>query len=936
MNGGDARYQRALGIAHAALDLAGDARADFLGRACAADDGLRREVDWLVASAEDSAPSALDAGADAHARELLGDVRVEVQAPREYRLLERLGEGGMGQVWLAEREDGGIRRRVALKMLRGTDLPGTRERARFLAEGRILASLQHPNIAQLLDAGAGLDDRPFLAMEYVEGEHIDRWCDARGLALHDRIALFLKVCAAVAYAHARLVIHRDLKPANILVDAAGEPKLLDFGIARLLDREDGSAGATTLVHAMTLAYASPEQIEGQPLGTASDIYALGVVLYELLTGARPFAHLPNDHARSSAIVSGEVAPPSRRAQARAEASSARTRRTSRRISPDIDAIALKALRREPAQRYASVAEFADDLRRHLAAQPVLARKDQFGYRAQRFMRRNRWAIAAAALVVAVAAGFTWRTLLAERAARVEAEVAGRTTDFLVSAFALADPTASGRHDFSARAVLDRGRERIATELADQPHVRARLLEALGNAYRGINEGEAGASLLAEAARLQRDPVVDDPLAAARSLRAQALAMVESNGSSADAERAARAALELMRTHAPDDEALQADAWSALARTLMRGAKTREADAAAREALALRERVGAPSQAIVESLLDLCAIGADSGRPREALAYCERARSSMEAAGTTRTLAYRRALDIHENALSYAGDYARALDAARRRLELTRVLFGEDSSPLARERLQLGRMLAEQGRFDEAEALIARATPATLARDGARSTQYAHALFSAGRLHYLRGDFERAVPLLRQALAILESVVGDADNSRLPVMRVDLANALIDAGQAGAEARTLIDAVVASRSAAQADSEELAYAWLPLARWLAANHRDADALELLRKVEAVGTRVEPEMHARVASTRADILRAVDAQAALDADRRAFELTRADVGDAHPRTARLALAYARSLRAAGDAAQAAMLERDATAIVERAYPAPSAFRALLPKS
>ena len=936
MNHDDACYQRALEIAHAALDLDRDARADFLERACACDDRLRREVDWLVASAEDSAPCALDAGADAHARGLFAEARLEVQAPREYRLLERLGEGGMGQVWLAEREDGGIRRRVALKMLRGADLPGTRERARFLAEGRILATLQHPNIAQLLDAGAGLDDRPFLAMEYVDGDHIDHWCDARGLGLRERIALFLKVCAAVAYAHARLVIHRDLKPANILVDATGEPKLLDFGIARLLDREDGSAGATTMLHAMTLAYASPEQIEGQPLGTASDIYALGVVLYELLTGVRPFAHLPNEHARSSAIVSGEVAPPSRRAQARADASSARARRAARRISPDIDAIALKALRREPAQRYASVGEFADDLRRHLAAQPVLARKDQFGYRAQRFLRRNRWPIAAAAGVVALAGGFTWRTLLAERDARVEAEVAGRTTDFLVSAFALADPTASGRHDFSARAVLDRGRERIATELADQPRVRARLLEALGNAYRGINEGEAGASLLDEAARLQLEPAVGEPLAAARSLRAQALATVESNGSSADAERAARAALELVRTHAPDEESLHADAWSALARALMRGAKTREADAAAREALALRERIGAPPQAIVESLLDLCAIGADSGRAREALSYCERALASLEAAGETRTLAYRRALDIHESALSYAGEYARALEAARRRLELTRVLFGEDSSPLAREQLQLARMLAEHGRFAEAEALIARATPAVLARDGARSTQYAHALFSDGRLHYLRGEFDAAVPLLRQALAVLESVVGDSDNSRLPVMRVDLANALIDSGQVDAEPRALLDAVVAARSAAQDDSEELAYAWLPLARWLAGNHRDAEALDLLRKVDAVGTRIEPEMHARVASTRASILRSGDPEAALAEHRRAFELTRADVGDAHPRTARLALAYARALRAAGQVEPAAAIERDAAGIVERAYPASSAYRALLPES
>lgn len=927
----DRRYARAQAIAHALLDAPPDERAGRLDALCDGDAELRREAEWLIAASADTSLDGIPAVIAAVESDLAADLRIEAATPGRYHLLERLGEGGMGVVWLAERTAGGVHQRVALKRLSTGSIA---QHERFREEQRILATLNHPNIAHLVDAGDDADGTPFLAMEYVEGERIDRWCETRKLDLRARIALFLKVCAAVSYAHERLVIHRDLKPANILVAPGGEPKLLDFGIARLVDAE---ATATLATHAMTLAYASPEQIEGAPLGTATDVYSLGVLLYELLAGVRPFEHIASDHARSNAIVSGTVTPPSQRTQRIAAAAgrdAAARAPVARRIPADVDAIALKALRREPAQRYASVREFAEDLGRFLDARPVLARRGQWTYRARRFVQRNRWPLAAGVALAAVVAGFTWRTVLAERHARLQARVADRTTEFLISAFSLSDPTRAGRHDFSAREVLDRGRERVDEELADQPHVRARLLEALGNAYRGINEGAAGAPLLEQAAQLNLDPAVGDPLAAARNLRSKAMGVLAMRGSTDEAEHAAQRAFDLTMRHADDPLAL-ADAYGTLALALDAAGKETQAMSAARQALAFREVAHAGPLAIARSLSDLCSISTGSGQYAQALPHCERALSLYADAGATRTDDYRAALRRYANALLYHGDYEKGLAIHRDRLALTRELFGEDSAVFAQDRVVLAETMAEHGSFDEAAAALAEGTPVILRRNGARSTQYALAVFNAGWLKYQLGRFDEAVPLLREALGIHEAAVEGRDNDRLQVLRVDLAVALIESGRADAEARALLDAVIAARSAAHSDTIGLVYARLPLARWHALHGEYAEAEALLGHVDAAGDRVEPEMHARAAATRAAILRARgDEAGALRQDGSAYELTRNDVGVEHPRTARYALAYAHALRAAGEPGRAEALEREFVPRLEKAYPPGSAFLRLLP--
>ncbi len=515
------RYRQAKAIACQALDTPAPLRASFVETACAGDDGLRHEVLWLIEAAEDPTGDRATLDLDAIATRT-GAVDGEAPLPRNNRQLHRLGEGGMGVVYLAERVDGDLSQRVALKLLRLDPRSDPAVARRFTGERRILAGLSHHHIARLVDGGISADGRPFLAMEFVNGERIDQWCRDRDLPLKARIELFLKVCEAVEYAHQRLVIHRDIKPANILVGADGEPKLLDFGIARLLGDEGGGDASRTEsdVRALTLAYASPEQIEGGPLGTATDIYSLGIVLYQLIAGVRPFDHLHTAHLLSNAIVSGEILPPSRLVARRktgrtaavdtgdghrhdptAEAPQARRRRWAwpmRGVPKDVDAIVLKALRREPAQRYASVAELAADLRRFLGSRPVKARRGHWPYRLRRFAWRWRWSLAALLAFVVLLAGFTLERETQFQRTQQERDRAEALAAFMNDLFENADSLRSRGNEVTVRELLDRGaRELLARDDLDPPLRRSMLL-AMGRAYNALGLGQQALPLLESA------------------------------------------------------------------------------------------------------------------------------------------------------------------------------------------------------------------------------------------------------------------------------------------------------------------------------------------------------------------------------------------------------------------------------------------------------
>jgi serine/threonine-protein kinase len=442
-------YLPAKRIAHAAAELEGDARRSYVEREAGNDPDLANEVWWMISAIEATGtvgmPRLVEPAVD------LSGSAAQATAPRNYRVLRRIGEGGMGVVYLAERSDGDFIQQVALKFLNtaAEDSPVLLER--FAQERQLLARMEHPGIARLLDGGVLHDGRPFLAMEYIEGERIDRWCARRDLPLHDRLVLFLKVCAAVEYAHRHLVIHRDIKPANILVTRDGEPKLLDFGIARVVGENGDVAQTETLLHALTLAYASPEQIDKQPLTTAADVYSLGVVFYELVSGRRPFHQLTTPHQLSSAIMHGDVPPPSRHAMPGGAGRPKTWLRRSRTLPADIDAIALKAMRREASKRYATVTELSDDIERFLAMRAVRAMRGRVSYRFNRYVWRNRWLLGATTVAfLAVLAGLfgslyaLQQTRVQQRLAELRQHEMERTVAFQQSMLESVDINAMGR------------------------------------------------------------------------------------------------------------------------------------------------------------------------------------------------------------------------------------------------------------------------------------------------------------------------------------------------------------------------------------------------------------------------------------------------------------------------------------------------------------
>lgn len=613
----------------------------------------------------------------------------------------------MGEVYLAEREDADFRQRVALKLVSASS-PGEEFRRRFLRERRILADLQHPNIVRLLDGGVTENGRPYLAMEYVAGVPIDRYADEARLGVRDRLVLFCTVCRAVQYAHRNLVVHRDLKPGNILVTPDGEPKLLDFGIAKLLAAGDG--GTTTLTRTgglpLTPDYASPEQVKGEPVTTASDVYALGVLLYELLSGHRPYglrgkrpAEIERlvcevdpdppstavDRADEAATDEGEIRPVTPEVVSRARNS--RPERLKRRLGGDLDTIVLKALRKEPERRYASAAALADDLERHLDGLPVAARPATPGYRISRFARRHRVGVAASGLVVlSLAAGLAAAGWQARRAsvqagvaaeerdrARTEATKAERTTAFLVDLFEAADPGETRGRSVTVEEILERGRAKLDEqgELEGQPTVRAAMLHVLSRVYRKMGRHEAARPPAEEALAIRREVLPPDHPDLAESLTALGVLALHQRRLD-EAEPLLRDALEIRRDAHGEAHEEVASALNDLAAVhLFRG----QLDSAAvllRAAIEIRRDLpGAPPEEL--------------GPPLDGLATVLARKGELEASASL----HREALELRRTALPPDHpDLARSLN----NLATAQIRLGNDSvgEGLAREALAIWR------------------------------------------------------------------------------------------------------------------------------------------------------------------------------------------------------------------------------------------------------
>ncbi len=498
----DARFSRTGELFHRAVAYpAGAQRDDFVRQACGDDAPLCQELRRLL-EAHEAAGDFLEVPAHAQAHALLGEQLLQSAVGRRmgvWRIERSIHGGGMGAVYLAQREGGDFQQQAAVKVIRAGILhPAALER--FAQERQVLARLEHPYIARLLDGGTSEEGLPWLAMEYVPGEPIDQWADAHALGLHQRLVLFEKVCEAVQYAHRHLVIHRDIKPANILVTAGGEPRLLDFGIAKLLPAGGMQPGHTVTQHRVfTPGYASPEQFTGAPVTTASDVYSLGALLYRLLTGRLPFAleTIPALEAErqvtqlmpplpSEAVRAGETGLP--------RIGKLRASQLQRSLRGDLDTIVMTALRKEPERRFGSAAALADDLRRYRQSLPVQARPDTLGYRTRRFVNRHWKGVAAAGVsVLALLTGLGLALWQAEQA-RTDRDRVQRINTFLQDILIEADPYEAGA-DATVRDLLRTADSMIATRFADAPELEATLRATVGQAQLSLLDlDDAGRNL----------------------------------------------------------------------------------------------------------------------------------------------------------------------------------------------------------------------------------------------------------------------------------------------------------------------------------------------------------------------------------------------------------------------------------------------------------
>ncbi|MEM7585345.1 MAG: serine/threonine-protein kinase [Acidobacteriota bacterium] len=484
------RWLRVRKLFDHASQLSGEDQAAYLAEACDGDPSLREEVEGLLAA--DSAAGVGFKPRIAAITEALVDPEVRPEdSLGPYRIVRELGRGGMGVVYAAVRDDGEYRQQVAVKVMARL-LASESAAERFRNERQILADLEHPAIARLLDGGTTRDGAPYLVMEYVEGEPIDVYCRRRGAGLEERLQLMVRVCEAVSHAHAHLIVHRDLKPANILITEDGTPKLLDFGIAKILDAERETVTTRTGTLPLTPRYAGPEQIESGSITVATDIYSLGVVLYELLSGASPYGDPSHATPAKLARAISDLDPVrlSVAARERQKGDPEPGVVAARRLEGELDAILETALRKEPSRRYASVDHFAGDLRRYLNGLPVTAVPDSVFYRAHKSLRRNVVPATLAALVVlALIVGLIARTVEARRAeqekdrADLEAAVSGQVATFLESVFDSAAPVDASRREVTARDLLDSATQRI--DQLEDPRVRARVLRVMGRSYKEL-------------------------------------------------------------------------------------------------------------------------------------------------------------------------------------------------------------------------------------------------------------------------------------------------------------------------------------------------------------------------------------------------------------------------------------------------------------------
>ncbi|MEM7583359.1 MAG: serine/threonine-protein kinase [Acidobacteriota bacterium] len=863
------RWRRIKQLFHDALEQPADRRVAFLARAAGDDAELRREVERML-SADDATVNPLEepvAGLTARLLTQSADAQVGRRIG-SHKLVREIGRGGMGTVYLAVRDDGQYREEVAIKLIkRGMDTDAIV--GRFVRERQILADLDHPNIARLLDGGVTDDGLPYFVMEYIVGQPIDRYCDDLCLSTGERLELFRTVCDAVHAAHRRLIVHCDLKPSNILVTAEGVTKLVDFGVARILDpdRDPLSPVWTAAGRLLTPGYASPEQVRGEALTTASDVYSLGVVLYELLSGRRPYRlGTSTRHELEQAVCEQEPTRPSlavRRSvpETGAAEEDSTTRgatpevvsrcrgtvpeRLGRRLAGDLDNIVLMALRKEPERRYSSAQQLAEDLRRHLKGLPVLARQPTVGYRTGKFLRRHWLGVAAILLLItSLVVGIVATTWQAQEARRQQ-RTAEQALDLLTELFDSSDPNEAQYVDL--RDVLDEGAAKIGSELADAPLAQAQLRVTVGGVYRSLGEYARAEPHLEQALALRR-----------REL-----------GLHSDV----------------------ADSLRGLGILRFKQGRHEEAEELLREALDIQARL-----------------------PREPAA---------EIASNTNNLGL---------VLQARGDYAEAEMLLRQALEKRREIFGGVHADVATSLNNLGVFLRQHGSFDEAEVQFREALEIRRQLLGPKHLRIATTLNNLGVLLKNRQRFEAGETVLREALAMQRDLLGDRHQDIAATLS-NLASLRYSRGELAEAADLYRQTLAMQRELLGRDHPDTTSTLGNLSVVLHRKGDLEAAESLLRESLEIERQRLGEDHLRVATSRANLARVLRSRGQLETAavhlQKAISVRQQTLGDQHPSTITAVLSLGALLTEQGELSKAETLLSESMSTLETSRGSPAAI-------
>lgn len=820
------RWLRVEDLFERAGNVPPEQRDAFLESACVDDAELRDYVASLLQIDIDS-DAAIEATIVGAMAQTFGDEELHADEMRgqkigPYRIDRLLGSGGMGLVYLAERADEHFDQQVAIKLGRHR-LVDPQTVLRLRHERQILADLDHPNIARLFDGGTMPDGVPYLVMEYIDGVRIDTYCDVNRLNTTQRLRLFQTICTAVHHAHQNLIIHRDIKASNILVSQDGIPKLLDFGIAKLIDAAGVATDGLTREGAviMTPANATPEQVQGKSVTTATDVYALGLLLYRLLSGCE--AYSTDDLSPSAfARVIIEQFPPKpsvRLAHAGSEAidlaasrstTSARLQRT---LGGDLDTIVLNSLRKEPERRYQSVIALSDDIELHLRSMPIVARADSWRYRAEKFVRRHYAAVAAAALAVLVLVGFTLLLSVQNRVIVKERDTAREVSVFLEEIFRSPDPENARGAEITAEEILATGASRIREDLSNRPEIQSELMGTIGRVYSNLGEYSPSQQMLQEALRLNES------------------------------------------VYGADDIHV-ADAKTDLAVVLRRQAHYDDARTLLESALVIHRRdAGEDSAEVAKDLFNLAEVFLGVSDLDAAEPAIQESANIYAGLGDAVGIELAEAKSTHARILQVRGDYERTETLLREAIDIVTRTKGTDHFLMAYYLQNLAVLQRTKGDLDAAESTLIQAAAVTRRVLGEKHDLLAAILSDRGSLLHARGDLAEATRVLLEAVALGTEVL-DADHPRVAYNKVSLGMVLLDRAEYRAAERELREALAIYDDSLEPDHQYVASALTELGAVLNVTSRAAEARQVLEQALQIRAKDYSRQHTSYVSIQVE--------------------------------------------------------------------------------